>query len=83
MEVYIAISIPYFADVMSLLGALANGALLVVMPLLLWLRLFGWSKLENKNYEKVWIIFTLMFSITIAIIGSYDATISIYNDIYK
>ncbi|CAJ0830508.1 17648_t:CDS:2 [Entrophospora sp. SA101] len=83
MEVYIAISIPYFADVMSLLGALANGTLLVVMPLLLWLRFFGWSKLENKNCEKVWIIFTLMFSITIAIIGSCDAIISIYNDIYK
>lgn len=83
MEVYIAVSIPYFADVMSLLGALANGSLLVVMPLLLWLRLFGWSKLENKNCEKVWIIFTLMFSVTIAIVGSYDAIISIYNDIYK
>nr|CAG8614065.1 1153_t:CDS:2 [Entrophospora candida] len=80
---YIAIFIPYFADVMSLLGALANGTLLVVMPLLLWLRFFGWSKLENKNCEKVWIIFTLMFSITIAIIGSCDAITSIYNDIYK
>ncbi|CAJ0836797.1 11370_t:CDS:10, partial [Entrophospora sp. SA101] len=40
MEVYIAISIPYFADVMSLLGALANGTLLVVMPLLFMVEVF-------------------------------------------
>ncbi|CAJ0631154.1 4134_t:CDS:2 [Entrophospora sp. SA101] len=72
-EVYIAVSIPFFADIMSLLGALANGSLVVVIPLLLWLKLVGWSKLENNNWEKVWIIFTLIFSITIATIGSYDA----------
>ncbi|CAJ0645603.1 1528_t:CDS:10, partial [Entrophospora sp. SA101] len=38
--VYIAILIPYFADVMSLLGALANGTLLVVMPLLFMVEVF-------------------------------------------
>ncbi|CAJ0759333.1 6401_t:CDS:2 [Entrophospora sp. SA101] len=80
-EVYIAVSIPFFADIMSLLGALANGSLVVVIPLLLWLKLVGWSKLENNNWEKVWIIFTLIFSITIATIGSYDAVVSLYNDI--
>nr|CAG8641543.1 5755_t:CDS:2 [Entrophospora candida] len=37
---YIAIFIPYFADVMSLLGALANGTLLVVMPLLFMIEVF-------------------------------------------
>nr|CAG8630975.1 362_t:CDS:2 [Entrophospora candida] len=39
-DIYIAILIPYFADVMSLLGALANGTLLVVMPLLFMVEVF-------------------------------------------
>src|SRR6266540_5874926 len=52
--IYIAITVPYFADIMSLLGALGNGILLIVMPILTWIKLFVWNSLNGWK-EKSWL----------------------------
>ncbi|CAG8685119.1 14507_t:CDS:2, partial [Dentiscutata heterogama] len=70
--VYIATVVPYFTTIMSLLGALGNGILLMVMPMLIWIKLFGWNHLKNFK-EKIWVIFILIFALSGAIIGTWDA----------
>jgi amino acid permease len=78
--VFVAIIIPYFADVMSLLGALGNGVLLNVLPISIWIKLFGWDCLNGWK-EKIWVIFILIFSIFGAVIGTIDAIHALYLDI--
>ncbi|CAG8562810.1 10436_t:CDS:2, partial [Scutellospora calospora] len=70
--IYIAITVPYFTNIMSLLGALGNGVLLMVMPMLVWIKLNGWNKLGCLA-EKLWVIFILIFALFGAIIGTWDA----------
>src|SRR6266540_3835845 len=76
--IYIAITVPYFADIMSLLGALGNGILLIVMPILTWIKLFGWNSLNGWK-EKSWVIFVLIFAIFGAIIGTIEAISALYS----
>ncbi|RIA81204.1 transmembrane amino acid transporter protein [Glomus cerebriforme] len=78
--VYIAITFPYFADVMSLLGALGNGVLLNIMPISIWIKLFGWNCLNGWK-EKSWVISILLFSGFGAVIGTIDAIRALYLDI--
>ncbi|CAG8771127.1 10176_t:CDS:2, partial [Acaulospora morrowiae] len=59
--VLMAVNIPFASDLVELLGAAGNGMLLVVTPIILWVKLFGWQNLEFK--EQCWIIFVLTFSI--------------------
>ncbi|CAI2180086.1 9498_t:CDS:2 [Funneliformis geosporum] len=75
----LAIAIPYFANVMALLGALGNGVLLIVMPILIWIKLFGWNSLNGWK-EKSWVIFVLMFAIFGAIVGTIEAISALYSD---
>src|SRR5579871_4912170 len=38
VSICIATTVPYFADVMSLLGALSNGVLVTAFPILIWIK---------------------------------------------
>ncbi|CAG8565335.1 16255_t:CDS:2 [Funneliformis mosseae] len=78
--IYVAIAVPYFANVMALLGALGNGVLLIVMPILIWIKLFGWDSLNGWK-EKSWVIFVLIFAIFGAIVGTFEAVSALYSDI--
>ncbi|CAG8643504.1 109_t:CDS:1 [Acaulospora colombiana] len=78
--VYMAINVPFAADLVELLGAAGNGALLVIVPILLWLKLFGWSKLGLV--EKGWIVFMLVYSILGAVFGTIDALKALWGDYY-
>ncbi|CAG8725552.1 7877_t:CDS:2, partial [Cetraspora pellucida] len=69
--VYIAITVPYFTNIMSLLGAMGNGVLLMILPMLVWIKLFGWNNISSL--EKVWAIFILFFALFGAIVGTWDA----------
>jgi hypothetical protein len=80
--VYIAVTFPYFADIMSLLGALGNGVLLIIMPISTWIKLFGWNCLNDWK-EKIWVIFALAFSAFGAIVGTVDSIRALYLDITK
>jgi len=80
--VYIAVKFPYFADVMSLLGALGNGVLSIIMPVVTWIKLFGWDRLNGWK-EKIWVIFILAFSAFGAIVGTIDSIRALYLDIVK
>ncbi|RIB24702.1 transmembrane amino acid transporter protein [Gigaspora rosea] len=70
--VYVAVTVPYFTNIMALLGALGNGVLIMVTPMLIWIKLFGWDHFKDFK-EKIWAIFILIFSLTGAIIGTWDA----------
>jgi hypothetical protein len=78
---YIAVTVPYFADWMELLGALGNGVLQVAVPIAIWLKLYGWEELEYGKLEQAWIVFILTFSAAAAIIGTCDAFGQLYEDI--
>ncbi|CAG8589733.1 923_t:CDS:2 [Ambispora leptoticha] len=82
MVVWLAITAPYFADVMALLGAMANGLLVVVIPVSTWIKLFGWDQLRGV-YEKLWVVFVLIFASVGSFIGTSDAMIALWNDITK
>ncbi|CAG8587064.1 5434_t:CDS:2 [Diversispora eburnea] len=78
--IYCAINLPYFSDFMALLGAMGNGVLLNFMPIVVWLKLFGWNQLNGWK-EKFWIIFILVFSFLGAVIGTWDALKALWLDI--
>ncbi|RHZ75903.1 hypothetical protein Glove_208g172 [Diversispora epigaea] len=78
--VYIAVNVPYFSDLMQLFGATGNGVLSVIMPILFWIKLIGWEKL-NGFKDKCWVIFTLTFSLCATIIGTIDALNILWIDI--
>ncbi|CAG8472201.1 18388_t:CDS:1 [Racocetra fulgida] len=69
--IYIAITVPYFTNIMSLLGALGNGVLLMILPISVWIKLFGWNHIPS--FEKFWVIFILFFALFGAIVGTWDA----------
>ncbi|CAG8501156.1 5109_t:CDS:2 [Ambispora gerdemannii] len=77
-----AVFAPYFADVMALLGALGNGVLLVVMPVVIWIKLFGWDRLHGVG-EKLWVVFILIYAVLGSAIGTSDAMMALWNDIDK
>lgn len=77
---FCAVSLPYFADLMALLGATGNGVLLNIMPMAIWLKLFGWNQIDGWK-EKSWVIFILIFSISGTVIGTWDALKALWLDI--
>ncbi|RHZ45627.1 hypothetical protein Glove_668g19 [Diversispora epigaea] len=80
--IYCAINLPYFSDFMALLGAMGNGVLLNFMPIVVWLKLFGWNQLNGWK-EKIWVIFALILSSLGAVIGTWDALIALWLDINR
>lgn len=78
--IYCAVSLPYFADLMALLGAMGNGVLLNIIPMTIWLKLFGWNQLNGWK-ERYWVIFILVFSFLGAAIGTWDASKALWLDI--
>ncbi|CAG8441396.1 441_t:CDS:2 [Acaulospora colombiana] len=80
--VYVAVTLPYFSDLMALLGSMGNGILISIMPIMFWIRLFGWSRLNGWK-EKSWVIFTLTFAFLGAITGTLDALNALWKDINR
>ncbi|CAG8625350.1 8350_t:CDS:2 [Funneliformis caledonium] len=76
----IANVVPYFADIMALIGAISQGVLLIFMPIVIWIKLFGWDSI-NSWKEKLWVIFLLMFSVIVTFTGTILAIYDLYADI--
>ncbi|KAF9913872.1 hypothetical protein BX616_009403 [Lobosporangium transversale] len=67
----IALFFPYFGQMMSLLGAMSDGMLTFVFPILFYLKLFGFKK-TNKA-ELVVMILVVIIGTAGAVIGTIDA----------
>lgn len=80
LTVCAAVSVPYFSDLMQLFGATGNGVLLVIMPILVWIKLKGWGEL-NGFWEKCWVVFILTVSTCGAVVGTVDALNILWIDI--
>ena len=77
--IWVAVSVPFFADWMSLLGAMANGLLIIVVPVVIWVKLVGWKQV--KAGERMWIVASMGISIVGACVGTWDAVGVLWRDI--
>ncbi|KAG2205167.1 hypothetical protein INT46_003476 [Mucor plumbeus] len=74
----IAIYVPYFGDFMSLLGAFSNCALILIFPVLFYLKLTGW---RNKNWgELILCFFVVLLGIVGLIFGTKSAIEALKTD---
>jgi len=74
----IAISVPFFGDLMSLIGAFANCLLVFVLPVIFYLKLFGWNNMTT--WEIVSNLFVVVVGSIGCIIGTMDAISSLSKD---
>ncbi|KAJ3025793.1 UNVERIFIED_CONTAM: hypothetical protein HDU68_006669 [Siphonaria sp. JEL0065] len=77
--VALAIAIPFFKDFMTLLGAVANTALIFVFPVVFDFKLFGFQ--ERPLNEKVFGIVILIMGVFGGVVGGYEAIVALINDI--
>ncbi|ORY96873.1 transmembrane amino acid transporter protein-domain-containing protein [Syncephalastrum racemosum] len=76
--VILAVFVPYFADFMSLMGALANCGLVFLIPIACYLRLTGW---RNKPvYELAFCALTILLGFVGCIFGTIDAIKALVHD---
>ncbi|KAG0240773.1 transmembrane amino acid transporter protein-domain-containing protein [Mortierella sp. GBAus27b] len=77
----IASVVPYFGDVMDLLGALATCLLVFVMPILFYYKLGGME--HGSLPSKIWAWFIFVIGLVALVMGTYDATKNLVDDIRK
>jgi amino acid permease len=70
----LAIVLPFFSDMMSLIGAVSNTMLIFVLPIVCDFKLF-----EKNNYVLGTVI--MMIGFFGGSIGTFDALVALYNDI--
>ncbi|CDS14099.1 hypothetical protein LRAMOSA06269 [Lichtheimia ramosa] len=76
--VILAVFVPFFADFMSLIGALANCGLVFLLPILCYLKLTGWR--NKKWYELIFCAITIFLGIVGCIFGTIDAIRALVHD---
>ncbi|KAG0307840.1 hypothetical protein BGZ97_000266, partial [Linnemannia gamsii] len=67
----IALFFPYFEEMMSLLGALSDGMLTFVLPIIFYLKLYGIKKVGK--IELVIMVLIIIIGIAGSVIGTIDA----------
>ncbi|KAF8955158.1 hypothetical protein BGZ46_002714 [Entomortierella lignicola] len=67
----IAVFVPYFGQLMSLLGALSDGMLTFVFPLVFYLKLYGFKRI--KKIELCFMAFVIIVGTAGSVIGTIDA----------
>ncbi|KAL1918360.1 uncharacterized protein VTP21DRAFT_3020 [Calcarisporiella thermophila] len=67
----IAVVIPYFENVMELMGSVAQGAIVFIFPLLFYVKLYGWRSF--RWYELLWIAIAVAIGTAGSVIGMIDA----------
>lgn len=77
--VLLAIFVPFFDDVMALLGALSNCGLVFLLPVLCYLKLTG---IKNKPiYELAFCGLTIILGVIGLIFGTKDGLLSLIHDV--
>ncbi|KAJ3025795.1 UNVERIFIED_CONTAM: hypothetical protein HDU68_006671 [Siphonaria sp. JEL0065] len=75
----LAMAVPFFKDFMTLLGALANTALIFVFPIVFDFKLFGYN---NRTWnEKGFGIVIIVVGVFGGVVGGYEAIIALIRDI--
>ena len=77
-SVFVAVIVPFFGDFMALLGALANCLLVFVLPVLFYLKLYGWKRVTTL--EIIWCMFVMAIGTIGCLIGSADAILALVKD---
>ncbi|XP_074314890.1 amino acid transporter AVT1I-like [Silene latifolia] len=76
-QVIIAISIPFFGSLMSLVGALLSATASITVPCLCYLKI---SKISRSSIEGVFIMVLITLSLVIVVIGTYTSLRSIVQE---
>ncbi|KAJ3069743.1 hypothetical protein HDU98_007199 [Podochytrium sp. JEL0797] len=77
--VAMALAIPFFKDFMTLLGALANTALIFIFPVVFDFKLFGFH--GRPLFDKVFGIVILIVGVFGGFVGGYEAIVNLINDV--
>ncbi|KAI8599888.1 transmembrane amino acid transporter protein-domain-containing protein [Dissophora ornata] len=72
LAAFIASVIPFFGDVMDLLGALTTCLLVFVMPIMFYYRLGGMKTM--RWWGRLWAWFIFLVGMVALVLGTYDAT---------
>ncbi|KAJ1914276.1 hypothetical protein H4219_004860 [Mycoemilia scoparia] len=75
----ISCAIPYFSDFLSLIGALATTTMFCIVPIIGYLRLYGWRRVSW--YEMLWMAIVLAIGLVGCVWGSIDAIKALVNDV--
>ncbi|KAL9247723.1 hypothetical protein vseg_021125 [Gypsophila vaccaria] len=73
-QVIVAIVVPFFGSLMSLVGAFLSVTASITLPCLCYLKISG----ANLRFEKVLVIGTIVISILIAIFGTYTSLVQLF-----
>ncbi|KAK9704901.1 hypothetical protein RND81_07G018800 [Saponaria officinalis] len=76
-QVIIAITIPFFGSLMSLVGALLSATASITVPCLCYLKI---SKINRKSSEGVFIMVFILLSLVVVVIGTYTSLRRIVED---
>ncbi|KAJ1655358.1 hypothetical protein IWQ61_004881 [Dispira simplex] len=78
LTMLIAAFVPYFADVMALLGSLVFAMLIFVLPVMIHGKLFGWHNQSWSTYA--WNILIIAIGGVCCVVGSYQAILALIRD---
>ncbi|PKY50051.1 hypothetical protein RhiirA4_529296 [Rhizophagus irregularis] len=78
LSVGIAILVPCFGDIMALLGALTTCLFVFVLPVLFYLKLFGWERMSYLTL--IWNVFVIIVGLIGFVIGSISALNNLFED---
>ncbi|ORX94380.1 hypothetical protein K493DRAFT_408017 [Basidiobolus meristosporus CBS 931.73] len=74
----IAVIVPYFGDFMSLIGALSECMTVFVLPVICYLKLYGWRRCNIP--QLIWFALTIVIGTIGCVWGSIDAVITLKKD---
>ncbi|KAK9765047.1 hypothetical protein K7432_006932 [Basidiobolus ranarum] len=74
----IAVIVPFFGDFMSLIGALSECMTVFVLPVVCYLKLYGWRRCNIP--QLIWFALTIVVGTIGCIWGSIDAVITLKKD---
>ncbi|KAI8322144.1 hypothetical protein GQ54DRAFT_297579 [Martensiomyces pterosporus] len=77
----VAVALPYFSSILSLIGALSCGLILAVFPIVCYLKLFGWRSV--RWYELIWMVVVVAIGMVACVWGSIDAIKSLIDDVHN
>ena len=75
----ISCAIPYFPDFLSLIGALATTMMFAIVPIVGYVRLYGWCTVPW--YEMIWQVIILVVGLVGCVWGSIDAIRALVHDV--
>ncbi|KAL2934686.1 Amino acid transporter AVT1I, partial [Bienertia sinuspersici] len=76
-QVIVAVTIPFFGSLMSLVGALLSATASITIPCLCYLKI---SKFNRRSIEHIFIMLLILLSIVIVGLGTYTSLRSIIKD---